>query len=335
MSFSHKIRVGVLRGGPSPEYEVSLNTGKTILANLPEECEPIDIFISKEGAWHVMGLEKNPYNILKMVDVAVNATHGAYGEDGNLQKFLENFGICYTGSDSIASALGMNKIMSKNIFNRYGLKTPHHILVKASEMGAEGEYLVTEEMIKEINESLPFPIIIKPVSSGSSLGISVVSKPTDLIGALKRSLTHSPNLLVEEFITGQEATCGVIEGFRGQNMYTLLPVEINQNLKEIFYDYDSKYKNLESRHKIPGNFSDAEKNQIQETAALIHQALGLRHYSRSDFILHPKRGLFALEVNTLPELTHRSSFVKSLEAVGGNIKEFLSHLINKTLNSKK
>jgi D-alanine-D-alanine ligase len=85
---------------------------------------------------------------------------------------------------------------------------------------------------------------------------------------------------------------------------------------------------------VPGNFTEDENRQIKEAAALIHKILGLRHYSRSDFIVHPKRGLFVLEVNTLPELTHRSSFIKSLEAVGGNIKEFLSHLLSKALNKK-
>jgi D-alanine-D-alanine ligase len=158
-----------------------------------------------------------------------------------------------------------------------------------------------------------------------------VDRSGQIKNALKKSFEHSPRLMAEEFIDGLEVTCGVIEGFRGRNFYTLLPVEVIQNKKENFYDYDSKYKNLESRYRVPGNFKQDEKMQIEKAATMIHQALGLRHYSRSDFILHPKRGLFALEVNTLPELTHHSSFIKSLEAVGGNIREFLSHLLSKTL----
>lgn len=321
-----KIRVGVLRGGPSPEYEVSLKTGATILANLPEEYEPIDILISKEGAWYTMGTEKNPYDILKTIDVVFNALHGSYGEDGTVQKFLENFGVPYTGSDSLASALGMNKIMSKNVFNKYGLKTPHHIVMEKNKYND-----ITKGMINTINQSLPFPIIIKPVNSGSSLGVVLVDRKSQIKNALKESFAHSPKLMVEEFIDGKEVTCGVIEGFRGEYIYTLLPVEVSKHKKLLFYDYDSKYKDLESRYKIPGNFKEDEKKHIAETAILIHKALGLRHYSRSDFIFHPKRGLFCLEVNTLPELSHRSSFVKSLEAVGSNIKEFLSHLIETTL----
>src|SRR3989344_3949429 len=277
MSFSTKTRVGVLRGGPSPEYEVSLNTGKTILANLPDEYEPLDILISKGGLWHIGGLEKSPYDVLKGVDVVFNAMHGAYGEDGTVQKLFEDFGIPHVGSGSLSSALGMNKVMSKNILNNHGLKTPHHIIIQKSEDSS-----ITKKMMNMVNEGLPLPIIIKPVSSGSSLGVSFVDKIGDIKNALKESFKHSPKLLVEE------------------------------------------YKN-------PGNFNEDEKRQIAEATILIHKALGLRDYSRADFILHPKRGLFVLEVNTLPELTHSSSFIKSLEAVGGNIKEFLSHLLSKTL----
>lgn len=320
----HKIRVGVLRGGPSPEYDISLKTGGVILANLPEEYEPLDIFISKDGIWHVSGLQKNPYDILKTIDVAVNALHGSYGEDGTVQKILEHFDIPYTGSKSLSSALGMNKLMSKDIFNRFGLKTPLHIVAEDYD----------EETIKRINENLIFPIIIKPFNMGSSFGVSFVSVPGQIKDALKKSLEVSPKLIIEEYIDGKEVTCGVIEGFRGEEIYKLLPVEVVQQKNKKFHDYDSKYVDLDSKYKVPGSFTEDEKRQIQEMASAAHRILGLRHYSRSDFILHPKRGLFWLEVNTLPELTHRSSFIKSLEAVGGNIKEFLSHLISKTLERK-
>jgi D-alanine-D-alanine ligase len=297
MSFAHKTRVGVLRGGPSAEYEMSLKTGGAVLANMPEEFEPLDIFISKDGEWHVMGLQKNPYDILKTIDVAVNAMHGAYGEDGTVQKILEHFNVPYTGSNSVASALAMNKKMTKEIFRNQGFKTPHHIIVNKNE----------NNLVDKINESLPFPIILKPLSSGSSFGVSVVNKVSDIKEALEKSFEHSDDLLVEEFIEGKEAFCGVIEGFRDQKFYTLLPI---------------------------GNFNIAEKAQIQKATALIHEALNLRHYSSFDFILHPKRGLFVLEADTLPPLSHSAPFMKSLEATGGNIREFLTHLISKTLENR-
>ena len=323
MSFSHKTRVGVLRGGPSPEYDVSMNTGKVVLANLPEEFEPIDIFISKDGVWHTGGLEKDPYKILHMVDVVVNATHGAYGEDGQVQKLLEHFSVPYTGSDSMASALGMNKVMAKNIFKNYGLKTPHHMMISKGE--------VRNNIIEYINKNFLFPIIIKPATSGSSLGVSFVNNANQIKDSLNEAFKYAPNLIVEEYIAGKEATCGVIEDFRGTPLYSLMPVEVVGPEDKFFHNYDSKYNELSSKYKVPSSFSEEEKRQIQEASILAHQALGLRHYSRSDFIMHPKRGLFVLETNTLPDLSHHSSFMKSIEAVGSNIKEFLSHLVSKAL----
>src|SRR3989344_3142159 len=148
-----KIRVGVLRGGPSPEYEVSLNTGQTIISNLSLEYDPLDILISKEGLWHAGGLEKAPHQILQGLDVAVNAMHGAYGEDGKVQKMLEDFNIPYTGSDSLSSAIGMNKTMSKDIFKRHNLKAPHHIVVQKEEDG------ISRRTISQINENVIFPVI--------------------------------------------------------------------------------------------------------------------------------------------------------------------------------
>ncbi len=325
MSFSHKTRVGVLRGGPSLEYEVSLKTGKTILANLPEEYEPLDIFISKDGVWHTSGLQKKPYKILQMIDVVVNAMHGDYGEDGQAQKLFEHFNIPYTGSDSMASALGINKVMSKDIFNRQGLKTPQHIIIY------KNEDWITKKIIEKINRSFPFPIIIKPINSGSSLGVSFVDRKSQIRDALEKAFKYSSVIMVEEYINGKEVTCGVIENFRDAPIYSLLPVEVAGPEDKFFHNYNSKYIDLKSRYKTPGNFTEEENKQIQKTAVLMHRALGLRHYSRSDFILHPRRGLFCLETNTLPELSHHSPFIKSLEAVGGNIKEFLSHLLSKTL----
>ncbi|MBN2093886.1 MAG: D-alanine--D-alanine ligase [Candidatus Zambryskibacteria bacterium] len=325
MAFSHKTRVGVLRGGPSPEYDVSLNTGRAVLSNLPEDCEPIDIFISKDGIWHVSGLERDPYTILKSLDMAINALHGTYGEDGTVQKMLDHFGIPYTGSDAMSSRLGMNKILTKKILSQAGLKTPMYMIV---EMKEDGE--IPTGAVNHINENLIFPIIIKPHNQGSSLGTSFVDKAFDIRRGLERAFEYSSRALVEEYISGKEVTCGVIDGFRDQDLYTTVPISVIPDKARKFHDYDSKYLDLGKYH-LPYGLSPEEKEQIREATKLIHQTLGLRHYSRSDFIHHSRRGLFVLEVNTLPELSHRGAFMKALEAAGSNIKEFLSHLIKKTL----
>jgi len=328
MSFSTKTRVGVLRGGPSSEYDVSLNTGKTVLANLPENCEPIDIFISKEGLWHTCGIQKDPYQILRSLDLVFNALHGTYGEDGEVQKLLNSFNIPYTGSKHLPSFLGMNKHLSKNIFSQSGLKTPPAVVVE--KMYKDGDVVGELKIVKYISDNLPLPIILKPINSGSSVGVFFVENLNDLRYTLRKAFEISQKVLAEEFIFGKEATCGVIENFRNQEIYKMLPVEVLRAPGH-FHDYDSKYLSGEPKYVAPGNFSFDESDQVKEAAALIHQILDLKDYSRSDFIINPKRGVFVLEVNTLPELTHKSAFVKSLEATGSNLKEFLSHLVSKTL----
>jgi D-alanine-D-alanine ligase len=321
MTLSYKTKVGVLRGGPSPEYEVSLKTGSNILRNLPEEYEPVDIFISKEGVWHEKGLEKSPDKILGRVDVIVNGLHGKYGEDGEVQKILEQFKIPYTGSGMLASALCMNKITSKKIYQNNSLKTPSYISISFDKL--------SKEAIREAYQNMIRPFVVKPSSAGSSVGVYLVNSLPELEEAVIAAAQYSPAVLIEEYIAGKEATCGVIDGFRGQSYYPLLPIEIRHN--KDFFDYDSKYSDNGAEEICPGNFSRQEREELEKLAVEAHKALGLRHYSRSDFIIHPKRGIYVLETNSLPGLTEKSLIPKSLNAIGSNIKEFLSHLIRQTL----
>jgi D-alanine--D-alanine ligase len=324
MSFSHKTRVGVLRGGPSPEYDVSLKTGRTILTNLPEEYEPMDIFISKDGIWHDKGLEKSPENILRRVDVVVNGLHGKYGEDGEVQRILEHFNVPYTGSGSLASAITMNKEASKKSYTKNLLKTPHSVSILFENL--------SREAIRKAYHNIVPPFVVKPASAGSSVGVYIVDSLPELEEAVIAAAQYSPVVLVEEFINGKEATCGVIDNFRGSDYYPLLPIEIRTG--KGFFDYNSKYSDKGAEEICPGHFSEQESKEIERMAVEAHKALGLRHYSRSDFIIHPKRGIFILETNSLPGLTEKSLLPKALNAVGSNIKEFLAHLLSQTLNKR-
>jgi D-alanine-D-alanine ligase len=319
MSFAHKTRVAVLRGGPSSEYEVSLKTGETVLKNLPSKYEGIDVFISKDGRWHVHGLEKKPADALKHVDVAFVALHGQFGEDGKVQRILEHLGIPYTGSESLPSAVAMNKHLTKGALGRLKdkIKMAAHRIFSREEVEEKGAH--------EIFRLIPHPSVVKPLSAGSSVGITIVRTFFDLESALKSALEHSDTVIIEEFIEGREATCGVLDHFRDERHYALLPIEILPSSH--FYDYHAKYVSEETRYMIPGGFSEDIKRQIQEAAKAVHQELGLRHYSRSDFIIHPKRGVYFLEVNTLPGMTSHSLIPKSVEAVGSSLPDFLDHVI--------
>lgn len=326
----HKLRIGVLRGGPSNEYEVSLNSGAAVLASLRENFvdtyHPRDIFIDRQGNWHIDGIPFKNEDISTKVDVIFNALHGTYGEDGKVQHFLESHGVPFTGSGSLSSAVGMNKILSKKVFADHGIKSPSWKEVSSDLVRKDAE-----SVAKELFTTFILPAVVKPNSSGSSVGVSIVRSFAELIPALHVAAEHDDVVLIEEFIPGIEATCGVIEDFRGHELYALPPVEIRP--LTAFFDYAAKYQS-KSEKIVPATFTESIKKSLEELASKIHRALGLRHYSRTDFIIHPRRGIYVLEVNTLPGLTGESLVPKSLHAVGAHDHEFYDHLIGLALKRK-
>ena len=312
-----------MRGGPSTEYEISLQTGGNVLnalrGPLSERYQAYDIFIDRQGGWNIDGMPADSHDIAHRFDVIFNALHGSYGEDGKVQAILEAHGIPFTGSGSLASAVGMNKMLSKNAFRSHGLKTPHSREIPSSAILADAQAVAREVFL-----SFPMPAVIKPMSAGSSVGISIVRTMADLIPALTLAAKHSDSVLIEEYIAGQEATVGVIEGFRGQELYVLPAIEIRTPRK--FFDYEAKYTGNYDEI-VPATFSAKIKEELADMAQKAHQALGLRHYSRSDFIISPRRGIYILETNTLPGLTQESLVPKSLRAVGSDTHELVEHLI--------
>lgn len=319
-----KTKVAVLRGGPSSEYEVSLKTGAGVLANLPEHYEGIDILIDKKGVWHIGGLPFDPRHLSKRADVAFVAMHGEYGEDGTVQRLLENLHMPFTGSGSLASAMGMNKHLAKKIFKDHGIRTPVHKVISKKDYGGH--------TAKELWTTFTQPSVIKPANSGSSVGVTLAYSLKDVEEGLKKAFAVSDKVIIEELIKGREATCGVLEDFRGEKIYSLFPIEIVPKKHQKFYDYESKYSNeTGADHICPGNFSKKESEEIARMAALIHKAIGARHYSRSDFIVHPKRGVYALEINTLPGLTPTSLIPDEMKAAGSSYAELLDHLIQLAL----
>jgi len=314
--------VGVLRGGPSREHEVSLLSGAAILANLPEERFIVrDIYIDKQGQWHDRGRATSPERILRQIDVALLGLHGEYGEDGEVQKLLELFGVPYTGSGSFGSYLAMHKLMSKMHAREAGLLTPDF-----RHLEREGD---AEEVAREIIRSFHQPVVVKPVGWGSSVGVSVVGGYAHVLAAIQKLFAEgAESILVEEYIRGDEATVGVVEGLRDEEFYTLPPVTIIPPEGD-FFSYAAKYSGA-TREVCPGNFSRVESEELQRAAKVMHRDLGLRHYSRSDFIVTPK-GIYYLETNTLPGLTEESLLPKSLASVGVSFPDFLAHLVNLAL----
>ncbi len=314
-----KTVVGVLRGGPSSEYDVSLKTGASVISNLNQEkYSPRDIFVDRTGVWHLHGAPVSPAQALSGIDVIFNAMHGEFGEDGQVQRLLDTVGVPYTGSGATASALAFNKHLTKQEIKKFGIKTPRALVVERENN--------TAALAQEIFRSFPHPAVIKPVASGSSVGVTIADNFHALEVGLEKAFAISDKALVEEFIKGREATVGVIDGFRGEKTYVLMPIEIIPPKENTFYDYEAKYVSDNTGYRIPGHFTDHEKKTLEDMARTVHEGLGLAHYSRSDFIVSP-RGVYFLEVNTLPGMTSHSLIPKGVEAVGSKFTDFLDHLL--------
>lgn len=311
--------VGVLRGGLSREHDVSLKTGAAILANLPsEKYIARDIYIDKNGQWHDRGRPTSPERALRQIDVALIGLHGEYGGSGEMQRLLERFGVPYAGADSFGSYLATHKLLAKARAKDAKLLTPaYHYIESAAD---------SEAATHKIIHSFVQPVIVKPVGWGSSVGVSLVGGYAPVLAAIEKLFAEgAPRVLVEEYIRGREATVSVVEGLRGEALYVSPSVEIIPSKGDIF-SYDAKYAGT-ARHSCPGNFSRVITEELQRVARVIHRALGLRHYSRSDFIVSPK-GIYYLETNTLPGLMKESLLPKSLAAVGVPFPDFLEHLVN-------
>ncbi len=314
--------VGVLRGGPSNEHTVSLKTGAAMLANLPASRFSVrDIYIDRAGVWHERGRAIAPERILRQIDLALIALHGAYGEDGQVQRLLERFGVPYAGADSWSARLSMHKVLAQEKAREAGLRTPEYRY-----LDAQGDL---PSAVHEIIRTFSQPVVVKPVSGGSSMGVSVVGGYAPVLAAVEALAADGvPGILVEEYVRGQEATVGVVERLRGEALYALPPIEIVPPEGD-FYSYDAKYSGT-TRHDCPGHFSRVQTEELSRAARLMHRALGLRHYSRSDFIVTP-RGVYYLETNALPGLTNDSNLPIALRSVGVPMPEFLSHLANLAL----
>ncbi len=320
----NKIRVGVMRGGMGSEYDISLKTGGNVLASLSLDLyEPHDILITNTGEWHLNGAPTTPAKLMQHVDVVFNALHGEFGEDGKVQKILDLFKIPYTGSTAMPSAIGMNKELSKKYFKAIGIKVPYGITVSRGEE--------VSDVVARVGAEIHAPYVVKPISGGSSIGLSLAHNDEELVTAIENALSHADKALIEEYVRGREVTLGVIDSESGVGAYATPPLEILLPEGKLF-DYDQKYGNLV--HPVgPARMRDDERQALEEAALRAHMHLGARHYARYDFIMTDE-GPCLLEVNTLPGLTQTSLLPQSLKLHGLELPEFLDYVLKLALQRK-
>jgi D-alanine-D-alanine ligase len=298
-------RIGVLMGGPSEEREISLKSGKAVyesLKNAGFEVVPIDIKSQDLNE----NIEKiKSYNI----EVAFIALHGRFGEDGTVQKILEDLNIPYTGSGVLASRLALNKVLSRQRFLAFGLNVPDYIVLEK------------KNFVKDVSplDRLKFPRVVKPACQGSSIGLSIVDDKDSLIKAIDLAFTFDEKIIIEEYIKGREVTVGIIDE-------TPLPV-IEIIPQKRFFDYEAKYTPGLTQYIVPAKIEEKIASQIKNSALVAHKSLGCFGFSRVDMILRDNK-VYVLEVNTIPGLTETSLLPKAAKAVGIDFLELCLKLID-------
>ncbi|MBI2065333.1 MAG: D-alanine--D-alanine ligase [Candidatus Yanofskybacteria bacterium] len=318
------IRIGVLMGGPSSEHEVSLNTGKVVLENLDKsKYKATPIKIAKDGKWFIgekqVGLEK----VFRNFNLIFNALHGTFGEDGRVQALMEYYGVRYTGSGIIASALAMDKLRSREIFKLAGLRVPNTLKIRR---GDNYQALLNVFVGKVTN----FPVVVKPCSNGSSVGVEIANDCAGLEKAIAAAFKIDKKVLIEEFIEGREVTCGVLDGPNGQPVQALPVTEIIPKKGNKFFNYRAKYKSGHSDEITPAQLDEETTKKIQDIAVKAHQILGCKTYSRADMMIRDN-DIYLLEVNTLPGLTTASLFPKAASAAGLTLSQLFDIIVVRSL----
>ena len=312
--------VGVLRGGTSSEYPISLRTGAAIMAALPEErYETRDILIDKSGMWHLRGMPSDPARALAQVDVILNALHGGVGEDGTVQRMLERTGVPYAGSRALSAGLSLNKIRARQVLQDADIPMP-----RAFSFSVQND-MSTTDMAGAVFSRFGPPYIVKPPSEGSSHGLRHAATILELPSAIGDVLDEFGAALVEEYLLGDHVTIGIIEFFRDEPVYALPPAHIELPEGALYFD-PLREGNARARHTVPSRLSHEVKSLVADIARRAHRALKLAHYSDADFVV-TRSGPYLLEMNASPALHEDSAFPHMLEAVGSSLTEFLEHAI--------
>jgi len=311
-----KLRVAIIAGGFSSEREISLLTGKNVAENLNSKKYSAKIYDLKNDFTRFFSDAQK-----KKFDLVFIALHGKYGEDGTVQGLLELLKIPYIGSNVLASALGMNKIMSKKNFIEAGIITPEYIAF------SKDEYLLDKKrFLKKIRIKLKFPCVVKPCDGGSSIAVSIVKSINDLERGINEAFSESNEVIVEKYLGGKEISVPIL----GNKILQALPV-IEIRPRNQFFDYEAKYDSNACKEIIPAKISKSMTNKAQEIAKKVHLSLNCRGFSRTDMILN-KNKIYVLEVNTIPGMTKNSLLPKSAQAAGISFPKLLDKVIQLALN---
>ncbi|MGE5866725.1 MAG: D-alanine--D-alanine ligase [Rhizobacter sp.] len=301
-------RVAVLMGGSSAERDISLMSGNGVLAAL--QSQGVDAHAFDPSVQDLSELKRQGF------DRCFIALHGRHGEDGTVQGALELMGIPYTGSGVMASAIAMDKVMTKRVWVAEGLPTPRYVRLAPEEQDAA--------RVNAVPGELGLPLIVKPPREGSSIGVTKVTKDSDMLAAVTLSAKYDPDVLCEEFIDGEEVTCPVLgTGLDAR----ALPV-IRIAAPDGSYDYQNKYFTDVVQYHCPSGLPEAEEREIQRIVVAAYRTLGCRGWGRADLMIRKRdRKPFLLEINTSPGMTSHSLVPMSAKAAGISYEQLCVQLL--------
>ena len=303
INVSEKLKIVVMLGGPSAEREVSLRSGAAVakaLRSLGHDVTEVD---PKAGRFDLPG----------ETDTVFLALHGTYGEDGTVQRQLEQLGLAYTGCDAEASRLAFDKELTKKRCLETGVPTAKFVVVNSEKA--------------PLPENLRLPLVVKPVRQGSSVGLQFVERAADWPGALAAALKFDSEVLVEEKIIGRETTVGILDD-------EALPI-VEVRPKAGTYDYKNKYTAGCTEYFCPADFDSATTKKIHDAALGAFRAVGGRDYARVDVMVRADGSPVVLEVNTLPGMTETSLLPKAAAAAGLSYEELCQRMIDLALARKE
>ena len=291
--------IAVVMGGPSAEEQISLSTGHAMAAAL------------RGKGYNVKEIRLVPHNFSEQVkesgaDVVVIAVHGLYGEDGRLQSALEMMGIPYTGSGVLASSVSMNKLTAKRVFLGSGIPTPDYIFLHRRDRGKQ-------DMIGAITDKFSLPVVVKPVSQGSSLGVTIEKEISGLQNALDVAFQYDEEVLVEEYIAGQETSVCMIRLKDGS--VKVWPVVLIHPHAE-WYDFNAKYSAGGVDHLVPAPLPDDITRTLKEISVKAFEVLGCAGVARTDCMIGKDGKCYVLEMNTVPGMTPTSLVPDAARAEG-------------------
>ena len=315
------MKIGLLYGGISFEREVSIKSSRSIRFGINEylkksniDLELIDIFFDGDCSSGLLYREIKKYEI----DLVFNSLHGGDGENGNVQKLLENMGVPFTGSGSEACKKAMNKSITKNICKKHNIPVPNGIVVSDLRQ-------LFNNLGHQTNVVISDKLIVKPVDEGSSADLYIMHNNcgglnSPLLDLTEYMLEKYESFLLEEYIEGRELTISILDGIA-------LPI-VEIIAKKRFYNYEAKYEPGMSEYIVPAKIDFKIQKEIEKYALELYNLLGCRHYSRIDIRLDNENNIYLLELNTLPGMTSTSLFPKSAREHGIKFQELISILIN-------